>query len=213
MEEEGRFRLVALLLVRCTKRAASGIILVSQDGSGYPTTVQAAVDRVLVDNNNRGEVSCPIHKDLHYQDFNGQQVGTYNSATVAVDSDYFRANAITFQEIHHAFVSYSSIHDSYRRGGGGDGKAKPHLLSLVLQFSHRTMKQAAAAAGRYKLWALAAILLLALWSVLTGTVTIKRFSRRPSDDDLGGPDFDDLDVLVRPRPLCFLLNHPLAAPQ
>ncbi|XP_042449756.1 uncharacterized protein LOC122034531 [Zingiber officinale] len=57
------------------------------------------------------------------------------------------------------------------------------------------MKQAAAAAGRYKLWALAAILLLALWSVLTGTVTIKRFSRRPSDDDLGGPDFDDLDVL------------------
>ncbi|XP_074571960.1 uncharacterized protein LOC141828431 [Curcuma longa] len=58
-----------------------------------------------------------------------------------------------------------------------------------------TKRHASPATGRYKLWALAAILLLALWCVLTGTVTLKRSSRRPSDDDLGGLDPDDLDVL------------------
>ncbi|XP_020103992.1 uncharacterized protein LOC109721013 isoform X2 [Ananas comosus] len=51
--------------------------------------------------------------------------------------------------------------------------------------------------GRYKFWALAAIVLLAFWSMLTGTVTLKwsagdlaRFS-----DDLDRPLHDDLDVL------------------
>lgn len=39
------------------------------------------------------------------KDFNGQPVGTYNSATVAVESEYFCANAITFLVIYHAFVS------------------------------------------------------------------------------------------------------------
>ncbi|URD97591.1 hypothetical protein MUK42_31099 [Musa troglodytarum] len=48
--------------------------------------------------------------------------------------------------------------------------------------------------GRYKLWVCAAILLLALWSMLTGTVTLKRSiggANSPSD----APVFDDLDVL------------------
>lgn len=51
--------------------------------------------------------------------------------------------------------------------------------------------------GRYKIWALAAILLLAFWSMFTGTVTLRwsagnlnRFS-----DDLDAPIRDDLDVL------------------
>ncbi|KAG6473347.1 uncharacterized protein LOC122028209 [Zingiber officinale] len=52
-----------------------------------------------------------------------------------------------------------------------------------------------AAAGRYKLWALSAILLLALWSMLTGSVTLKRSAVRRIDDDLGGPALDDLDIL------------------
>ncbi|XP_074275267.1 uncharacterized protein LOC141599221 isoform X2 [Silene latifolia] len=51
--------------------------------------------------------------------------------------------------------------------------------------------------GRYKIWALAAILLLAFWSMFTGTVTLRwsagnltRFS-----NDLDTPLRDDLDVL------------------
>ncbi|CAL5373150.1 unnamed protein product [Camellia sinensis] len=51
--------------------------------------------------------------------------------------------------------------------------------------------------GRYKFWALSAILLLAFWSMLTGTVSLRwsagnlnRFS-----DDFDIPIHDDLDVL------------------
>ncbi|XP_010550395.1 PREDICTED: uncharacterized protein LOC104821281 [Tarenaya hassleriana] len=51
--------------------------------------------------------------------------------------------------------------------------------------------------GRYKFWALAAILLLAFWSMFTGTVTLRwsagnlnRFT-----DDLDSPIHEDLDVL------------------
>lgn len=52
--------------------------------------------------------------------------------------------------------------------------------------------------GRYKFCALAAILLLAFWSIFTGTVTLKwsagnltRFS-----EDINSPIREDLDVLV-----------------
>ncbi|XP_024975045.1 uncharacterized protein LOC112513126 [Cynara cardunculus var. scolymus] len=54
--------------------------------------------------------------------------------------------------------------------------------------------------GRYKFWALAAIILLAFWSMLTGTVTL-RFSagnlNRLGDYDIAGgsPIHEDLDVL------------------
>lgn len=55
--------------------------------------------------------------------------------------------------------------------------------------------------SRYKFWVLAAILLLAFWSMLTGSVTLKwsagnlaRFS-----DEFDLTNFDDLDILVRPR--------------
>ncbi|KAI8032480.1 hypothetical protein LOK49_LG01G00168 [Camellia lanceoleosa] len=50
--------------------------------------------------------------------------------------------------------------------------------------------------GRYKFWALSAILLLAFWSMLTGTVSLRwsagnlnRFS-----DDFDIPIHDDLDI-------------------
>ncbi|KAL8123824.1 uncharacterized protein LOC141717844 [Apium graveolens] len=51
--------------------------------------------------------------------------------------------------------------------------------------------------GRYKFWALAAILLLAFCSMLAGTVTLRlstdKFNR--FIDDIGPPVHDDLDVL------------------
>ncbi|KAB1214587.1 hypothetical protein CJ030_MR1G027799 [Morella rubra] len=51
--------------------------------------------------------------------------------------------------------------------------------------------------GRYKFWALAAILLLAFWSMLTGTVTLRWSAGNLNGliDDLDNPIHDDLDVL------------------
>lgn len=53
--------------------------------------------------------------------------------------------------------------------------------------------------GRYKFWALAAILLLAFWSMFTGTVTLRwsAGSLNHISDDLDSFIHDDLDVLVR----------------
>lgn len=55
--------------------------------------------------------------------------------------------------------------------------------------------------GKYKAWALAAILLLAFWSMLTGTVTLKFSSHRHGlllspDDLVETPLREDIDVLV-----------------
>lgn len=51
---------------------------------------------------------------------------------------------------------------------------------------------------RYKFWVLAAILLLAFWSMFTGSVTLRwsagNLTRLSDDWDL--PSFDDLDILV-----------------
>jgi hypothetical protein len=59
--------------------------------------------------------------------------------------------------------------------------------------------------GRYKFWALAAILLLAFWSMFTGTVTLRwsagNLNRLSADFDI--PIHDDLDVLVSIC-ICFL---------
>lgn len=53
--------------------------------------------------------------------------------------------------------------------------------------------------GRYKLWALGAIILLAFWSMFTGTVTLRwsagNLNRIGDDDSLDSPLRDDLDVL------------------
>ncbi|KAK8652947.1 hypothetical protein V6N13_126968 [Hibiscus sabdariffa] len=51
--------------------------------------------------------------------------------------------------------------------------------------------------GRYKFWAFAAILLLAFWSMFTGTVTLRWSvgNLNRLSDDIGSPIHDDLDVL------------------
>nr|AFK42567.1 unknown [Lotus japonicus] len=50
--------------------------------------------------------------------------------------------------------------------------------------------------GRYKFWALAAILLLAFWSMFTGTVSLRWSGNLNSlSNDLDTPIHDDLDVL------------------
>ena len=52
--------------------------------------------------------------------------------------------------------------------------------------------------GRYKFWALAAIMLLAFWFMFTGTVTLRWSAGNLNhiSDDLDFPIHDDLDVLV-----------------
>jgi len=51
--------------------------------------------------------------------------------------------------------------------------------------------------GRYKFWALAAILLLAFWSMFTGTVSLRWSGNLNTlSTDLDTPIHDDLDVLV-----------------
>lgn len=52
--------------------------------------------------------------------------------------------------------------------------------------------------GRYKFWAFAAILLLAFWSMFTGTVTLRLSTGNLNrlSEDLGIPNYDNLDVLV-----------------
>lgn len=54
--------------------------------------------------------------------------------------------------------------------------------------------------GRYKFWALGAILLLAFWSMLTGTVTLRlsaaNLNHLSNRDSFDSPLPDDLDALV-----------------
>lgn len=52
--------------------------------------------------------------------------------------------------------------------------------------------------GRYKFWALAAILLLAFWSMFTGTVSLRWSAGNLNglSDDIDFNIHDDLDVLV-----------------
>lgn len=52
--------------------------------------------------------------------------------------------------------------------------------------------------GRYKFWALAAILLLAFWSMFTGTVSLRWSAGNLNglSDDIDFSIHDDLDVLV-----------------
>lgn len=57
--------------------------------------------------------------------------------------------------------------------------------------------------GRYKFWAFAAISLLALWSMFTGTVTLRWSAGNLNaiSDDIDIPLPEDLDVLVRTFPI------------
>lgn len=51
--------------------------------------------------------------------------------------------------------------------------------------------------NRYKFWALAAILLLAFWSMFTGSITLKWSAGNLTrlSDDLNLPTYEDLDIL------------------
>lgn len=63
--------------------------------------------------------------------------------------------------------------------------------------------------GKYKFWALAAILLLAFWSMFTGTVSLRWSGTLNSlSHDLETPIHDDLDVLVSFSCYC-KLNSPM----
>lgn len=53
--------------------------------------------------------------------------------------------------------------------------------------------------GRYKFWAFAGILMLAFWSMLTGTVTLRWSAgdlKGQFNEDYNTPSAEDLDVLV-----------------
>ncbi|XP_057975876.1 uncharacterized protein LOC131163302 isoform X2 [Malania oleifera] len=78
-----------------------------------------------------------------------------------------------------------------------DDDALPTTTMAAATMKKESLEASLFGKGRYKFWALAAILLLAFWSMLTGTVSLRwsagnlnRFS-----DDFDTPKFDDLDVL------------------
>ena len=62
--------------------------------------------------------------------------------------------------------------------------------------------------GRYKFYAFAALLLLAFWSMFTGTVTLRLSigNLNRLSEDLGVRNYDHLDALV---PLSFLISSSL----
>ncbi|URE21675.1 pectinesterase [Musa troglodytarum] len=106
---------------------ASRVILVSKDGTGDSTTVQGAMDmipdgnkarvKILINpgvyrekvivpktkpfisfiGNQSSETVISFHLRASDRYSNGQNVGTFDSATVSVESDYFCANGITFE--------------------------------------------------------------------------------------------------------------------
>lgn len=104
---------------------AGRVISVSKDGNGDSTTVQGAVDMVPDDNTVRfkilikagvyrekvlvpktkpyisfigtGDAVISYHLRASDRYTNGQSVGTYDSASVAVESDFFCATGITFE--------------------------------------------------------------------------------------------------------------------
>ncbi|KAJ4976118.1 hypothetical protein NE237_001224 [Protea cynaroides] len=106
---------------------SSGVIVVSNDGTGDSVTVQGAVDMVPINNVKRVKILILpgvyrervfVRRTKPYISFigkqksqtviswntkasdkkaNGEDIGTYDTATVAVESDYFCATEITFE--------------------------------------------------------------------------------------------------------------------
>ncbi|RWV79781.1 hypothetical protein BHE74_00014990 [Ensete ventricosum] len=113
---------------------ASRVILVAKDGTGDSTTVQGAVDmipdgnkervKILINpgpfisfiGNQSSETVISFHLRASDRYSNGQNVGTFDSATVAVESDYFCANGITFEActLHAVAESYGAVAASQR---------------------------------------------------------------------------------------------------
>ncbi|GLT71282.1 hypothetical protein SLA2020_433150 [Shorea laevis] len=84
-------------------------------------------------------------------------------------------------------------------------RSKGVATSILISKPSTTVKKhgsvAAAVLGksRYKFWVLAVILLLALWSMFTGSVSLKwsstNLTRFSDDDPLNFSNHDDLDIL------------------
>lgn len=71
------------------------------------------------------------------------------------------------------------------------------LPTTAASSKKETMDSALFGKGKYKFWALAAILLLAFWSMFTGTVSLRWSGNLNSlSNDLDTPIHEDLDVLV-----------------
>lgn len=72
-----------------------------------------------------------------------------------------------------------------------------HMSIAPATSSKKDINSALFGRARYKFWALAAILLLAFWSMLTGTVTLRLSADKLNRfiDDIATPVHDDLDVL------------------
>lgn len=83
-------------------------------------------------------------------------------------------------------------------------KEDDHLPSTTTTISKKESHDASLfGKGRYKFWALAAILLLAFWSMFTGTVTLKWSAGNLNriSDDIDSPihDFDVLEIEEREK--------------
>ncbi|KAJ1419041.1 hypothetical protein SESBI_15303 [Sesbania bispinosa] len=75
-------------------------------------------------------------------------------------------------------------------------KDEDGLPTTTASAKKETMDSGLFGKGRYKFWALAAILLLAFWSMFTGTVSLRWSGNLNSlSNDLDTPIHDDLDVL------------------
>lgn len=78
-----------------------------------------------------------------------------------------------------------------------DDDSLPSTTTTIPSIKKESSDSSLFGKGRYKFWALAAILLLAFWSMLTGTVTLRWSAGNLNrlSDDLEPPIHDDLDVL------------------
>ncbi|KAJ4981962.1 hypothetical protein NE237_032799 [Protea cynaroides] len=75
---------------------SSQVIIVAKDGTGDSLTVQGAVDMVP-QGNQSFETVISWHAKASDKDSNGTEIGTFNTATVDIESDYFCATDITFE--------------------------------------------------------------------------------------------------------------------
>ena len=71
------------------------------------------------------------------------------------------------------------------------------MTTMTVATKKESMDSSLFGKGKYKFWALAAILLLAFWSMFTGTVSLRWSGTLNSlSSDIDTPIHDDLDVLV-----------------
>ncbi|XP_075079221.1 pectinesterase QRT1-like [Nicotiana tabacum] len=89
-------------------RKSQGVIVVDQHGNGDSITAQGAVDMVPLHNSQRVRIFIRpgTYRD---KDKNGNVLGTYNTATVAVESDYFCATGITIENTVVALPQYNDM--------------------------------------------------------------------------------------------------------